>query len=248
MTPKLSIKNLHKSFGNKKVLQGVDFDINAGESLVILGGSGSGKSVLIKTIIGLLSADSGTILLDNQNLNNLFKNDYNNIMQKFGFLFQAGALFDSLKIWQNISFTQLNNLSMNEADAYQHAVVKLKQVGLAADVADMYPAELSGGMQKRASLARAISLDPEIILYDEPTTGLDPIMSNVINDLIVSISKEIGATSITITHDIKSAKTIADKAIMLYNGKIIWNGSMKNIEKTGNEYVDKFMDSDKTIS
>ena len=235
------IKGLCKSFGSKEVLKGVDLKIQKGESLVILGGSGSGKSVLIKLIVGLLSVDSGSIKYENKELTKLSGSGYDEIMKKFGFLFQGGALFDSLKIWENIAFSLYEKNLITQKQAYDLAVKKLAQVGLEENVADLYPAELSGGMQKRAALARAIALDPEVLFLDEPTTGLDPIMSAIINDLIVKTSTELGATTITITHDIHSAKTIADKVAMLYEGKIIWMDKVKNLERSDDPIVDQFI-------
>jgi len=236
----IEVKNLYKSFGSKKVLQGVDLSVNKGEALVILGGSGSGKSVLIKLIIGLMAADKGEIKYNDRDLLGLSSGGRDEVMKKFGFLFQGGALFDSLKIWENISFALYSKNLISKKQAYELAIKKLSQVGLDENVADLYPAELSGGMQKRAALARAISLDPEVIFFDEPTTGLDPIMASIINDLIVKTSRELGATTVTITHDMQSARAIADNVAMLYEGKIIWTDKVKSLEKSGNLVVDQF--------
>ena len=241
MTAKISIKNLSKSFAEKHVLNGVDLEIQKGESVVILGGSGSGKSVLIKIISTLLHATSGSIQIDGQEVTNINNKDRDKLMEKFGFLFQGGALFDSLLVWENVAFRLLYHKGMNKKDAREIAMQKLKAVGLSEKTADLYPSELSGGMQKRASLARAISSNPEIIFFDEPTTGLDPIMADVINDLIISNSKELGATTITITHDMHSARKIADKVAMLYEGKIIWFGDVKNLDSSNNPYLDQFI-------
>jgi phospholipid/cholesterol/gamma-HCH transport system ATP-binding protein len=235
------IKDLYKSFGSKKVLDGVNLNIKKGESLVILGGSGSGKSVLIKLIVGLLACDRGSIKYGDVDLRNLSTSEQNIVMRKFGFLFQGGALFDSMKIWENISFSLYSKNEISKSQAYDLAVRKLNQVGLEESVADLYPVELSGGMQKRAALARAIALDPEVIFFDEPTTGLDPIMSAIINDLIVKNSTELGATTITITHDMHSARTIADEVAMLYEGKIIWQDKIRNLERSNNPVVDQFI-------
>lgn len=237
----ISVKNLTKSFGDHCVLDGVNIEVKKEESLVILGGSGSGKSVLIKTMIGLLQPDSGSIKINDTEISKLTLKERNKIMNEIGFLFQGGALFDSLKIWENISFALINNFGATRKQAYEHALKKLESVGLEANVADLYPSELSGGMQKRASLARTISMDPKIIFFDEPTTGLDPIMANVINNLIKKCSKELKATTITITHDMSSAKIIGDKAAMLKDGKIIWEGNLKKIEPTADEYVKNFV-------
>lgn len=237
----LTIKNLAKSFGSKQVLIDIDLEIKKGESLVILGGSGSGKSVLIKTIATLMSPTSGSIKIDNEEITNLNEKDRDKLMEKFGFLFQGGALFDSLPIWQNVAFRLIHQNKLSKKEAREVAIEKLAAVGLSEKVADLFPSELSGGMQKRASLARAIAANPEIIFFDEPTTGLDPIMADVINDLIVKNSKELGATTITITHDMASARKIADKVAMLYEGKIIWFGDVKDLDSSENPYVDQFI-------
>lgn len=241
MTVKISVRNLYKSFGRNRVLDGLDLDVETGESLVVLGGSGSGKSVLIKTIIGLLRPNKGSIIFNGQDVTSLTKIQKNEFMQKCGFLFQGGALFDSLPIWQNICFTHLNNLAMDLVKAKDIAIEKLASVGLEERVADLYPSELSGGMQKRAALARAIAMNPEVIFFDEPTTGLDPIMSSIINDIITKNVKKLGATAITITHDIASARVIADRVAMIYEGKIIWHDSIKKLDHSGNAIVDQFI-------
>ena len=241
MTPKLLVKNLTKNFGEKQVLAGIDLQVNKGESVVILGGSGSGKSVLIKIIASLLTPTSGSIQVDEKEVANIGTKDRDKLMEKFGFLFQGGALFDSLPIWENIAFRLLNHQKMNKKDAREVAMQKLRAVGLSEKTADLFPSELSGGMQKRASLARAIAANPEIIFFDEPTTGLDPIMADVINDLIIANSKELGATTITITHDMQSARKIADKIAMLFEGKIIWFGDVKDMYSSNNPYLDQFI-------
>ncbi|MBL6664463.1 MAG: ATP-binding cassette domain-containing protein [Rickettsiales bacterium] len=241
MPYKISVKNLIKNFGEQEVLRGVDLSVKKGESLVILGGSGSGKSVLIKIITGLMSASSGSVIIDGYDVTNIKKKDRDELMEKFGFLFQGGALFDSLPIWQNVAFRILSNKQCSKKEARNIAIEKLKSVGLSEKVADLYPSELSGGMQKRASLARAIATKPEIIFFDEPTTGLDPIMADVINDLIIENSKKLGATTVTITHDMASASKIADKVAMLYEGQIIWFGDVKDMYSSNNEYVEQFI-------
>ena len=241
MTTKLTVSNLTKNFGEKQVLKGVDFVVNKGESVVILGGSGSGKSVLIKTIASLIEATSGSIKIDDVEVSRLNDKERDKLMEKFGFLFQGGALFDSLPIWENVAFRLLNHKKISKKEAREIAILKLKDVGLSEKVADLYPSELSGGMQKRASLARAVASNPEIIFFDEPTTGLDPIMADVINDLIISNSKQLGATTITITHDMNSARKIADKIAMLYEGRIIWFGDVKDMYSSGNAYLDQFI-------
>ncbi|MDD2839687.1 MAG: ATP-binding cassette domain-containing protein [Rickettsiales bacterium] len=241
MIPKIKIENLHKSFDAKCVLNGINLEIYDKESLVILGGSGSGKSVLIKSITGLLEPDEGNIFINGINTTKIGGIKKDKMLDKFGYLFQGGALFDSLKIWENVAFRLINAEGIYKDDARAIAIDKLKVVGLDKNVADLYPAELSGGMQKRVSLARAICADPEIIFFDEPTTGLDPIMSDVINDLIIKSSKSVGATTITITHDITSARKIADRIALLYQGKIIWQGTVKEMNETDNSYISQFI-------
>jgi phospholipid/cholesterol/gamma-HCH transport system ATP-binding protein len=239
--PKIIVSNLVKNFGDKQVLKGIDFEVNKGQSLVILGGSGSGKSVCIKVIASLMQKTSGSIKIDGEEVSQIKGKNRDDLMGKFGFLFQGGALFDSLPIWENVAFRLLNSNKMNKKQAKEIAIEKLRSVGLNPKVADLYPSELSGGMQKRASLARAVAAKPEIIFFDEPTTGLDPIMADVINDLIIKNSKELGATTISITHDMHSARRIADKIAMLYEGKIIWFGDVKDIDDSGNPYLDQFI-------
>ncbi len=238
MLPKIVIKNIAKSFGDKNVLTDVNLEVQKGESLVIIGGSGTGKSVLIKIIAGLIQQDSGEIFIDGKGLNGKNKNP---ILNEFGFLFQSGALFDSLKIWENVSFRLTQNQGITRKEAYKTAIENLSYVGLSEKVANLYPAELSGGMQKRVSLARSIASKPQIIFFDEPTTGLDPIMSNVINELIILNTKKLGATAITITHDLSSASKIADRVAMLYQGSIIWQGDSSSMVKSNNKFVDQFV-------
>ena len=234
---KIEIRNLYKAFGSKKVLDGVDLDVKKGESLVVIGGSGTGKSVLIKCIQGLLAPDNGSIKIDGEEIIGSQKD----IHQKMGMLFQGAALFDSLSVWENVAFTLIENVKMPRKEAKLEAIRVLRQVGLAPDVADLSPSELSGGMQKRVGLARAIITKPEIIFFDEPTTGLDPIMADVINDLIIESAKGLGATTLTITHDMASARKIADRIAMLYQGKIIWTGTVKEMDKSDNPYLKQFI-------
>ena len=238
---KIKITNLHKAFGKKIVLSGVNLEIAKGESLVVIGGSGTGKSVLIKCIQGLLVPDEGSILVDDQEVVGIDEKEKEALHSKMGMLFQGGALFDSLSVWENVAFDLLENRGMNKKDAKNEAIRVLRSVGLAPDVADLSPSELSGGMQKRVGLARAIASKPEIIFFDEPTTGLDPIMSDVINDLIIESVKGLGATALTITHDMTSARKIADRIAMLYQGKIVWQGTVKEMDKTDNPYVRQFI-------
>jgi len=235
------MKQVTKSFGTKTVLQGIDLTVNKGQSLVIIGGSGSGKSVMLKCILGLLNPDSGAILVDGEDITRLGANARKKVLKKIGMLFQGAALFDSLPVWENVAFGLIQGQGLNKLDAKEIAIEKLRRVGLTPDVGDLSPAELSGGMQKRVGLARAIATEPEIIFFDEPTTGLDPIMADVINDLIVECVQDLGATTLTITHDMASAHKIADRIAMLYKGKIIWEGPKSRIDNSGNDYVDQFI-------
>lgn len=239
--PKISIRGLSKSFGNKQVLRGIDLDIAEGESLVVIGGSGTGKSVLIKNIIGLMHPDSGSIRVDGVEVTTLGTAEREQVVRKFGMLFQAGALFDSLRIWENVAFGLIQAHRMPRVKARVMAIETLAQVGLGPDVAELYPAELSGGMQKRVSLARSIATKPEIMFFDEPTTGLDPIMGSVIDNLITSCVRELGATALSITHDMASARRIADNVAMIHEGHIIWHGPIGDIDNSGNAYVDQFI-------
>ena len=235
----IKIENLHKYFENKKVLNGVNLHIEEGTSSVIIGGSGTGKSVLIKCILGLLTPEEGRISIKN---NLIFENGKfkKNSKIKIGMLFQGGALFDSLRIWQNVSFYDIQN-GKNKKFCSENAILNLEKVGLSSDVVNLYPSELSGGMQKRVALARAISIKPDIIFFDEPTTGLDPINADVINKLIIQKVRDIGATSLTITHDMSSARTISDNIHMLHKGEIIWEGNKDTIESTDNPFVVQFI-------
>jgi phospholipid/cholesterol/gamma-HCH transport system ATP-binding protein len=239
--PKISIRGLKKYFGRKKVLDGVDLDIGVGESVVVIGGSGSGKSVLLKCILGLLQPEGGSIKIDGEEVMGISSSERERVNRKFGMLFQGAALFDSLTVWENVAFGLIQAHGMSKAEAKPIAIQNLAQVGLTPDVGELSPAELSGGMKKRVGLARAIASKPEIIFFDEPTTGLDPIMSDVIDKLIVKCVKELGATAVSITHDMKSARQIANRIAMLYNGKIIWNGSVSEIDHPSNDYVDQFV-------
>lgn len=235
------IDNLSKSFGNKKVLDGINLEIKEQESLVIIGGSGSGKSVFIKCLFGIMQPDIGNVSYWGTDFYSSKGQSKKDIMSKLGVLFQGGALFDSLKIWQNISFSLIHNFSYSLKNAKEVAIEKLAMVGLSKDVADLYPSELSGGMQKRAGLARAIATNPKVIFFDEPTSGLDPINTEVINELIKKCSRELGATTVTITHDMKSANKIADRVAMLYKGKLIWIGSHSELMQSNNSFVDQFV-------
>lgn len=240
-TPKIAIRDLYKSFGPKQVLKGVTLDVMPAESLVIIGGSGTGKSVLIKNILGLMKPDKGDILVDGQSTLQLTGSDKAAFMAKCGMLFQGGALFDSLKVWENVAFGLIEGQHMARKIARDMAIDKLAQVGLAPEVGELFPAELSGGMQKRVGLARAIAIQPEIIFFDEPTTGLDPIMADVINNLILKCVRQIGATAFTITHDMGSVRKIADRVAMLHQGQVIWQGRVDELDNSGNPYVDQFI-------
>ena len=235
----IELRDLHKSFGQNHVLAGVDLSIERGKSMVIIGGSGTGKSVLLKSILGLIKPDGGQILVDGQDITQA---DRDAFLARFGMLFQGGALFDSLPVWQNIAFRLMRgSLKRSKDEARDIAIEKLRRVGLKPDVADRFPAELSGGMQKRVSLARAIAANPEIIFFDEPTTGLDPIMSGMINDLIREIVVDMGATAMTITHDMTSVRTIADDIAMLHAGRIQWTGPVTDMDQSGDPYIDQFI-------
>ncbi len=238
---KLELKNVTKAFGSKQVLRGVSLAVQTGNTHVILGGSGSGKSVLLRTILGLTHADSGTILLDGKDVTHVREAQRMELMRKFGMLFQAGALFDSMSVWENVSFSLLQD-GRSAKEAKDVAVSKLKMVGLKPDVALQNPAELSGGMRKRVALARAICHNPEIIFYDEPTTGLDPITADVINDLILKLQKELKCTSVVITHDMHSAFKVADRMSFLYQGKFIAEGTANEFKNSNNPYVNQFVE------
>ncbi len=235
----IQFDNVHKRFGPKRVLQGVNLEIAKGSSMVIIGGSGTGKSVMLKSVLGLISPDSGTITVDGQNAT---QGDRDAFLARFGMLFQGGALFDSMTVWQNVAFRLLRgSLKRPKDEAREIAIEKLRRVGLTPDVADLYTSELSGGMQKRVGLARAIAAEPEIIFFDEPTTGLDPIMSGVINDLIREIVVEMGATAMTITHDMSSVRAIADNVAMLHGGVIQWTGPVSQMDASGDPYLTQFI-------
>ncbi|MDB9708145.1 ATP-binding cassette domain-containing protein [Planktotalea frisia] len=235
----ITLSQVKKSFGNNHVLQGVDLEIARGTSMVIIGGSGTGKSVALKSVLGLVTPDSGTITVDGQDAATAERDAF---LARFGMLFQGGALFDSLPVWQNVAFRLMRGaLKRPKEEAREIAIEKLRRVGLKPDVADRLPAELSGGMQKRVGLARAIAAEPEIIFFDEPTTGLDPIMSGVINDLIREIVVEMGATAMTITHDMASVRAIADNVAMLHDGVIQWTGPVADMDSAGDPYLDQFI-------
>ena len=239
--PKIELIDVHKAFGPKKVLNGINLRVMPGESVVVIGGSGTGKSVMLKCIIGLMAPDSGRILVDGEDTAGLRPRERERVMRKFGMLFQGAALFDSLPVWENVAFGLIQGEGVARREARALAAERLAQVGLGREVGDLYPAELSGGMQQRVALARAIATSPEIIFFDEPTTGLDPIMADVINDLIVKCVKNLGATALSITHDMASARKIANRIAMIHEGRIIWIGDASSIDDSGNAHVDQFV-------
>jgi phospholipid/cholesterol/gamma-HCH transport system ATP-binding protein len=241
LTDKITVTGLKKAFGQKVVLDGADLQVGVGESLVVIGGSGTGKSVLLKCILGLLKGDSGSIKVDGEEVVGMSRSRRERLNRKFGMLFQGAALFDSITVVDNVAFGLRAQGKMSRNESRDIALAKLVQVGLGEDVGKLFPSELSGGMQKRVALARAIASDPEIIFFDEPTTGLDPIMADVINDLIVKITREVGATALSITHDMASARKIANRIAMLYQGKIIWVGPVEEIDRSGDDRVHQFI-------
>jgi phospholipid/cholesterol/gamma-HCH transport system ATP-binding protein len=235
------LKDVRKAFGSKNVLNGINLAVPKGRSLVVIGGSGTGKSVMIKTILGILPPDSGSITIGGEEVTRLRGKERDELLLRFGMLFQGAALFDSLPVWQNVAFGLIQGRNTPRKEARDIALEKLRQVGLGPEVGELYPAELSGGMQKRVGLARAVAADPEIIFFDEPTTGLDPIMADVINNLIVDCVKRLGATTISITHDMVSARKIADRIAMIHKGEIVWQGPARAVDTSGNPYVDQFI-------
>ncbi len=239
--PKIAISGLSKAFDDKIVLDGLDLNVGQRESVVVIGGSGTGKSVMLKCILGLLHPDRGSIKVDGEEVVGLQGSDLERVRKKFGMLFQNAALFDSMPVWENVAFGLIQGQAMLRSAAKDIALEKLAAVGLGPQVGELWPAELSGGMRKRVGLARAIATSPEIIFFDEPTTGLDPIMGDVINDLIVKCVRELGATALSITHDMASARKIADRIAMLYEGKIIWQGPTGEVDRSGNPYVKQFI-------
>jgi len=239
MTAMIELSGVAKAFGPKHVLRDVNISVERGQSLVIIGGSGTGKSVMLKCVLGLIQPDAGDIRIDGEKLTNRKRDDF---LSRFGMLFQGGALFDSLSVWENVAFRFRHGAhALPRDEARARAIEKLRRVGLSPDVADQFPAELSGGMQKRVGLARAIAHDPEIIFFDEPTTGLDPIMAGVINELIRELVTEMGATAMTITHDMTSVRAIADRVAMIHEGKVRWDGLVGDLDTSGDPFVDQFI-------
>ena len=239
--PKIRLSGVKKRFGEKVVLDGVDLEVAPGESLIIIGGSGTGKSVTLKCILGLLEPDEGVIEIDGEDVTRLSGRERERVNAKIGMLFQGAALFDSLPVWENVAFGLIEGKGAARAAAKAEAIKALAQVGLTADVGEMWPADLSGGMRKRVGLARAVCARPEILFFDEPTTGLDPIMGDVINELIVKTVHEMGATAMTITHDMASARKIGHRVAMLHQGRIVWAGPVAEIDRSGNAFVDQFI-------
>jgi phospholipid/cholesterol/gamma-HCH transport system ATP-binding protein len=237
---KFRMTNVRKAFGEKVVLDGFNLEVKTGESLVVIGGSGVGKSVMLKCLLGVLTPESGAITIDGDNVVGIGTAERDRINTKLGMLFQGAALFDSQSVWENIAFG-LTARKVARAEAREIAMQKIAMVGLKPEIASLYPSQLSGGMKKRVGLARAIAADPEILFFDEPTTGLDPLMGDIINDLIVHCTAEVGATTLTITHDMLSARKIGDRIAMIYNGKIIWAGPTDEIDNCDNEYVQQFI-------
>jgi phospholipid/cholesterol/gamma-HCH transport system ATP-binding protein len=241
MIPKLQLVGVKKRLRGRQVLDGVDIDVAPGRSLVIIGGSGVGKSVTLKCALGLMRPDAGKVLVDGEDTAPLRGRAREPVMRKFGMLFQGGALFDSLTVWENIAFRLIYADGVARKAARERAIAVMRKVRLAPEFADVRPIELSGGMQKRAGLARAIIAEPDIIFFDEPTTGLDPITADAINDLIVEMVKELGCAAVSITHDMASARKIADEIAMLHAGKIVWRGPAAAIDNSANPYVDQFV-------
>ncbi|MEO0785250.1 MAG: ATP-binding cassette domain-containing protein [Pseudomonadota bacterium] len=240
-SPILELRGVEKSFGTNDVLKGVDLDVAPGQSLVVLGGSGSGKSVMLKNALGLMTPNAGQVIFDGEDVTHEQGREREEMRARIGMLFQSGALFDSLTVWENVAFRLINADRMKRSEARERAIEALKKVRLGASAADLRPAEISGGMQKRVGLARAIISKPDLIFFDEPTTGLDPITADAINDLIIEQVKALGAAAVSITHDMASARKIADEIAFLFEGKIIWRGPASEIDAPGNEYVDQFV-------
>lgn len=241
MSALLKLEGVEKAFGAKQVLRGVDLDVAPGQSLVVIGGSGSGKSVMLKNALGLMTPDKGRIFFDGEDVTKATGKAREQMRARIGMLFQSGALFDSLTVWENVAFRLINSGDMKRKEAKERAIETLKKVRLGADVAGLYPAEISGGMQKRVSLARSIISEPDLIFFDEPTTGLDPITADAINDLILEMVRGLGAAAVSITHDMASARKIADEIAMLFEGRIIWRGKAADVDNSGNPYVDQFV-------
>ncbi len=241
---RIAVRGLEKSFGTKAVLRGLDLDVREGESLVVIGASGSGKSVLIKSIVGILAPDAGSILYDGAETAGLAGAGRDRVNRGIGMLFQGAALFDSLTLWQNVAFGPLATRSVRRSEARSVSIGLLREVGVGPELADRYPADVSAGTQKRVGLARAVATRPETLFFDEPTTGIDPIMGAVIDRLIVRCVRELGATALTITHDMDSARRVGDRIAMIHDGRVVWIGGVDGIGRSGNAIVDGFVRGD----
>jgi phospholipid/cholesterol/gamma-HCH transport system ATP-binding protein len=241
MAEKLQLVGIKKMLRGRQVLDGVDIDVRERRSLVIIGGSGQGKSVTLKCALGLMKPDAGQVLVDGADVTRMPEEIRARVMRKFGMLFQGAALFDSLTVWENIAFRLIYADNVARSEARERAIETMRKVRLSPDFADVRPIELSGGMQKRAGLARAIIAKPDILFFDEPTTGLDPITADAINDLIVEMTKELGCAAVSITHDMASARKIADEIAMLHGGKIVWRGPTASLDSSGNAMVEQFV-------
>lgn len=241
--PAINLQNVTKNFGANHVLRGIDLDIPAGGSVVVIGPSGTGKTVLLKTLIGVYAPDGGSLTVDGTEVIGLDGVARRALYGRFGMLFQKSGLFDSLPVWENVAFRLLQQDGMRRKDARDRAIEKLGLVGLAPGEADLFPSELSGGMQKRVGIARAMAADPDVLLLDEPTAGLDPIMSNIINDLILEVMEKTGATVVSVNSDMRGAARTAQTAAMVYDGRFIWTGPTADMQDSGNEYVDQFVNS-----
>ncbi len=240
-TPKIVLEGVTKSFGGNHVLRGIDLKIGNGESVVLIGGSASGKTLILKCILGLIAPDAGSIRIDGQETVGLTEVERKDFFKRTGVLFQQSALFDSQKVWENVAFRLLQGKGRARSESKKLALDKLASVGMTEDVGELLPSEISGGMQKRVGFARAIANDPEIVLLDEPTAGLDPIMTNVVNDLILDGVRTLGATALSITSDMVGACKVADRVAMIYDGRVIWEGAADALENSGNDYVDQFV-------
>ena len=239
----LELSGLTKSFGANKALQGVDLRVQKGDSLVLIGSSGAGKTLVLKCIMGLIPHDDGLIAFEGRDVNTYSDGDRDEFLNNFGMTFQKSGLFDSMPVWENVAFRLIQSQRIAPREAKAHAIDKLAAVGLDAPTADLYPSELSGGMQKRVGLARAIACEPNLLFLDEPTAGLDPIMTNIINELILKIVEELGATVVSITSDMSSLKVISNRVAMIHEGRILWDGATANVENSGHEAVDQFVHS-----